>query len=495
MLSQGLIFISYRRDDSRAQTGRIYDHLESHFGHSRVFIDVDSIPLGVEFPQRLDQAVKLCQVFLAIIGSKWLEVTTDAGQRRIDSPADWVRLEIEAALRHGIPIIPVLVDGGTMPNADLLPGELKSLPRWQVSKVRHDPDFRRDMKKLIKGIETVLNERVPQPNPQKIDNTDYGLAIENIIWNTEITAKEPFHQSWIGNEILLKPPLSKIANTWLNSNKEKSTLLLSGNLLEETIKWSDKNAWTLGESENEFLIESILEEMDKSDRLLEREKTEVANYVKQNWLDISAKVKNFYTIFREILAWTRCQPFLTRIFFEVILEFEYEYEYDVSETEAERKVSFIAKKYFGEDTELETVSQHYLEIRSLVLDHEDYDSFWVLYTYREILKKRRIDYIYPEIEPSVKFLQEIGLIVNIQDELQVHNSIYQSIFNEEWVTRNVLLTRPYAQKFLSWLDSQGKDGTQLLDHREVEDAISWAQARGVILGIWENRFLAYSLES
>lgn len=491
MSSQGSIFISYRRDDSRAQTGRIYDHLESHFGRNRVFIDVDSIPLGVEFPQRLDQAVKRCQVFLAIIGSKWLAVTNDAGQRRIDSPTDWVRLEIEAALRHEIPIIPVLVDGGTMPNADLLPGDLKSLPKWQTSKIRHDPDFRRDIRRLIKGIEEVLHERITQLKPQETDNTDHKLIIEKLIWNTEITKKEPFRQSWTGNEALLKPPLNKIVNTWLNSKRENNALLLSGSFLQETIKWSDKNILNLNESENTFLIESILEEMNKFKKLLEEEKMEVANYVKQNWLGIRAKVEDFYTVFQEILTWTRCQPFLTRIFFEVITEVEP----NISARETEQKIRCIAEKYFSKDTKLETVSQHYLEIRSLMLDQESHDSFWILYTYGEILEKKGIDYKYPEIEPSLSLLQEIGLIVDIQGELQVHNSIYQSIFNEEWVERNILLTRPYAQKLLNWLSSQGEDSTQLLDHREVEDAILWAQERGVSLGIWENRFLAYSLES
>ena len=74
MLSPGSIFISYRRSDSIAETGRLYDHLESHFGRNRVFKDVDSIPLGVNFRQYLDQEVGGCQVFVAVIGPKWLTV-------------------------------------------------------------------------------------------------------------------------------------------------------------------------------------------------------------------------------------------------------------------------------------------------------------------------------------------------------------------------------------------------------------------------------------
>lgn len=74
MSSPGSIFISYRRSDSISETGRIYDYLESHFGRQRVFKDVDSIPLGVNFREYLDQEVGRCQVLVAVIGPEWLTV-------------------------------------------------------------------------------------------------------------------------------------------------------------------------------------------------------------------------------------------------------------------------------------------------------------------------------------------------------------------------------------------------------------------------------------
>ena len=162
MSNPGSIFISYRRSDSIAETGRIYDYLEQHFGRERVFKDVDSIPLGVNFREYLDQAVGRCQVLVAVIGPKWLTVTGDDGFRRIDSPADFVRIEIEAALKQNIPVIPLLVNGATIPSTAELPGELKALPDWQCITIRHDPDFRRDVNKLIQGMETIVGQTQSQ---------------------------------------------------------------------------------------------------------------------------------------------------------------------------------------------------------------------------------------------------------------------------------------------------------------------------------------------
>src|SRR5688572_24515253 len=95
------IFVSYRREDSEAVTGRIHDRLSSHFGKESVYIDVDTIPLGADFRSHLQQAVERCDIFLAIIGESWLKVRykdgPHKGQRRLEDPADFVRIEIQSA--------------------------------------------------------------------------------------------------------------------------------------------------------------------------------------------------------------------------------------------------------------------------------------------------------------------------------------------------------------------------------------------------------------
>lgn len=151
------IFITYRRDDSIDVTGRIYDRLCEYFGKENVFKDVDSIPLGVDFRQYLSEAVGKCDVLLTIIGRQWL--AEDGGQRRLDDARDFVRIEIEAALERKIPVVPVLVQGSSVPKMENLPEKLKTLVYKQGIPVRPDPDFHPDMSRLIKGIEGYLKHK------------------------------------------------------------------------------------------------------------------------------------------------------------------------------------------------------------------------------------------------------------------------------------------------------------------------------------------------
>jgi len=150
------IFISYRRGDSADITGRIYDRVAQHFGKDAVFKDVDSIPLGIDFQKHLQEAVGQCSVLLAIIGRGWVDAGKESGKRRLDDSRDHLRIEIETALRRDIPVIPVLVQGGVIPEADYLPDSLKSLAYRNGLSVRPDPDFHPDMDRLIKGIQTHL---------------------------------------------------------------------------------------------------------------------------------------------------------------------------------------------------------------------------------------------------------------------------------------------------------------------------------------------------
>jgi len=121
------VFISYRRDDSAADTGRLYDALAARFGRESVFMDIDAIPPGADFAQVIQESVSACQVLIAVIGRKWLGAADAAGRPRLTDAQDFVRLEIQAALQQNLRVIPVLVQGATMPPADLLPDSLGNL--------------------------------------------------------------------------------------------------------------------------------------------------------------------------------------------------------------------------------------------------------------------------------------------------------------------------------------------------------------------------------
>ena len=169
MPSPESIFISYRRSDSNAEAGRIYDRLVLHFGRDHVFKDVDSITPGVDFADLLDKAIRVCDVALVLIGKTWLEVANPDGSRCLDNPKDFVRREVEAALGRGVHVIPVLLEGASMPSSDQLPETMRPLSRSNASLVGHDPRFHSDMDRLIKRIERVLgfsqkpSERATEP--------------------------------------------------------------------------------------------------------------------------------------------------------------------------------------------------------------------------------------------------------------------------------------------------------------------------------------------
>ena len=149
------IFISYRRDESAEVSGRIRDTLAHRFGSEAVFIDVYSIPLGIDFRDYLNQVLSECGVLLAVIGDRWLNITNQNG-RRLDDPTDFVRLEVQTALNRKMPLIPLLIRGAKMPTEAELPDGLKELAFRNGIAVRNDPDYPNDIAKLISSIETIV---------------------------------------------------------------------------------------------------------------------------------------------------------------------------------------------------------------------------------------------------------------------------------------------------------------------------------------------------
>jgi hypothetical protein len=125
----GKIFINYRRDDSAPHALAI----AGYFGKRNIFIDVD-LQAGLKFRTVLEDKLAQCKVVLAIIGPNWVDAH-DGGSRRIDNPEDWVRVEIERALARNIPVIPVLIDGATLPSKSDLPPSLQPLIEYQYATV------------------------------------------------------------------------------------------------------------------------------------------------------------------------------------------------------------------------------------------------------------------------------------------------------------------------------------------------------------------------
>ena len=153
----GRIFISYRREETAYPAGWLFDRLTSHFGTDQIFKDVDSIELGDDFVEVITSAVGSCDVLLALIGDRWLAITNPDGQRRLDDPDDFVRLEIEAALARNVRVIPILVDGARMPRANELPASLAKLVRRQALELSPSR-FGSDTQRLLRVLDRTIAE-------------------------------------------------------------------------------------------------------------------------------------------------------------------------------------------------------------------------------------------------------------------------------------------------------------------------------------------------
>src|SRR5215469_5622770 len=147
----GKIFISYRRDDSSPWAGRLSDRLSNQFPSNEIFMDVDSVDLGEDFVNTIEKTVGSCDVLIAVIGKGWLTSRDQEGKRRLENSEDYVRTEIATALRRGIRVIPVLVEGASMPRAGDLPDDLKALSRRNALQLSHDR-FRGDSERLVSAV-------------------------------------------------------------------------------------------------------------------------------------------------------------------------------------------------------------------------------------------------------------------------------------------------------------------------------------------------------
>ncbi|MFM9964341.1 MAG: TIR domain-containing protein [Planctomycetaceae bacterium] len=163
------IFISYRRDDTGYIASMLADKLAATFGNDSVFLDVDNIPMGVDFRSHIDSAVARCDVFVALIGDHWLDVQTSDGTRRLDDPTDFVRIELESALRRDIPIIPVLSEGATMPRESDLPSTLAPFAFRNAAELRSGKNLRFHMDALLKGIQGLVPAKRPAAKPTPKD--------------------------------------------------------------------------------------------------------------------------------------------------------------------------------------------------------------------------------------------------------------------------------------------------------------------------------------
>ncbi|WP_447650433.1 Lcl domain-containing protein [Pseudomonas abietaniphila] len=163
------IFISYRRDDSEGQAGRLFDDLVEHFGKDSVFIDVAGIDKGRDFRKIIERYISSCSVVLVVMGKNWLESKDEHGRRRIDKEDDYVRYETSVALTRDIPVIPVLISNTSMPRPDQLPPSISELAFRNGVELGHTR-WASDVKVLISHLSPYVNIQLPSKPPEEPPN-------------------------------------------------------------------------------------------------------------------------------------------------------------------------------------------------------------------------------------------------------------------------------------------------------------------------------------
>jgi hypothetical protein len=153
--------VNYRRGDTSGYAGRLYDALAGRSPDWQVFMDIDAIEPGADFTEVIDRELDTCDIVIVMIGRQWLEITDAKGRRRLDSPDDLVRLEIEAALQRNIRVIPALVQDAVMPGSEELPASLSALARRHALELS-DERWGYDVDRLVHVLEQIVQREAEE---------------------------------------------------------------------------------------------------------------------------------------------------------------------------------------------------------------------------------------------------------------------------------------------------------------------------------------------
>jgi hypothetical protein len=151
--------LCYRREDTQDAAGRLHDRLVDAYGSERVFMDIDSVPLGIDFVDHVTEQISRCSAVIVMIGKQWLTLKDKKKRRRrLDNEDDLVRAEIRAALQLKIAVIPVIVQNAPMPHADDLPEDIRTLARRNGIQLRPE-QWKEGVERLLRELDGVMGRQ------------------------------------------------------------------------------------------------------------------------------------------------------------------------------------------------------------------------------------------------------------------------------------------------------------------------------------------------
>jgi hypothetical protein len=212
------VFVSYRREDTAAAVAHLHHSLGQLLGDDKIFRDVDTIQPGQNFEAVIQEAIRTTSVCLVVIGPSWLTVKRASGRRRLDERNDYVRMEIESALRTGVEVIPLLVDGATMPARKELPESIRGLAArnayelpWAsgISKLGDRIQQIERQRQTREAAERVERERLDLTGDKRISPANWrsqsAVVSFNVVVRTmEISLARQGHKVWLSAADLAK---------------------------------------------------------------------------------------------------------------------------------------------------------------------------------------------------------------------------------------------------------------------------------------------------
>jgi WD40 repeat protein len=213
-------------------------------------------------------------------------------------------------------------------------------------------------------------------------------------------------------------------------------------------------------------------------------------------IGLAKKVRNSEEVLREILAWTGGQPFLTQKVCQLVLQ-EVDPPQLLTKAPALKReeksqiaewVENLVQKRVVENWESQDEPEHLKTIRDRILFNEKRTSR-LLGLYQQVLQQGGVA---ADDSPEQIELRLSGLVVRQQGQLKVANRIYQEIFNQNWVEKELASLRPYSESFNAWLVSNCQDESRLLRGQALQEALAWATAKS--LSNQDYQFLTASQE-
>jgi hypothetical protein len=158
------VFVSYRRSDSPSAARQVAEALRARFGSERVFFDTRDLRPGTDWHRDIEDRVRSSDVVVVVIGPQWVTIADERGRRRVLQPEeeDVVRTEIEAALRGGGRVVPVLVDDAALPSREVLPRPFRPITSLNAVALRH-ATWDRDLESLVDALAAPAPVAAPQP--------------------------------------------------------------------------------------------------------------------------------------------------------------------------------------------------------------------------------------------------------------------------------------------------------------------------------------------